>query len=102
MGAAPEQVLLDRVGTGICGPGGADLVTDLATDPAAGPRSRLVVHGWVCDGVNAPCEATYSSHADPLRRGRRVLYLASLRWTADGPALGRWAQGPAWVPPAAG
>lgn len=91
--SAPEHVLLDRARTGICGPGGADHVP--------GTPDRLFVHGWVCDGVNAPCEATYSSHTDPLLRGRRVLYLASLRWTADGPVLGRFAQGPAWVPPPA-
>ncbi|WP_210649574.1 family 43 glycosylhydrolase [Nocardioides sp. SYSU D00065] len=88
---ASETVLLDRAGTGICGPGGADYV----------PMTphRLFVHGWVCDGVNGPCEWSYSSHDDPLRRGRRVLYLARLRWTADGPVLARFGQGPAWTPP---
>ncbi|MDR7253320.1 beta-xylosidase [Nocardioides sp. BE266] len=88
---APERVLLDQASTGICGPGGADYV---ATTP-----NRLFVHGWVCDGVNGPCESSYSSHADTLGRGHRVLYLARLRWTKDGPRLARFGQGPAWTAP---
>ncbi|SEB84754.1 Glycosyl hydrolases family 43 [Nocardioides exalbidus] len=89
--SAPEATLLDRRTTGICGPGGADYVP--------GTPNRLFVHGWVCDGANGPCEATYSSHSDAALRGRRVLYLARLRWTADGPVLARFGQGPAWTPP---
>lgn len=88
---AAERVLLDHESTGICGPGGADY---LATTP-----NRLFVHGWVCDGVNGPCESTYSAHADTLDRGHRVLYLARLRWTSDGPRLARFGQGPAWTAP---
>ena len=88
---AAETVLLDRQGTGICGPGGADYV-------ALTPH-RLFVHGWVCDGANGPCESTYSSRDDVARRGHRVLYVARLRWTADGPVLARFGQGPAWTPP---
>lgn len=88
---AAETVLLDRQSTGICGPGGAD---HLPLTP-----HRLFLHGWVCDGVNGPCESTYSSHDDVARRGHRVVYVARLRWTADGPLLGRFGQGPAWAPP---
>ena len=50
--SATETVLLDRAGTGICGPGGADYVP---TTP-----NRLFLHGWVCDGVNGPCPSSYS------------------------------------------
>jgi hypothetical protein len=82
---------MDRASTGICGPGGADYV-------AMTPH-RLFVHGWVCDGANGPCESSYSSHDDVARRGHRALYLARLRWTAAGPVLARFAQGPAWTPP---
>lgn len=88
---APETVLLDQETTGICGPGGAD---DVALTP-----HRLFLHGWVCDGVNGPCESAYSSRDDVARRGRRVLYVAHLRWTARGPELARFGQGPAWTPP---
>lgn len=88
---APETVLLDQQTTGICGPGGADYV-------ALTPH-RLFLHGWVCDGVNGPCESSYSSRDDGARRGRRVLYIARLRWTASGPMLARFGQGPAWTPP---
>ncbi|MFC7360014.1 family 43 glycosylhydrolase [Nocardioides astragali] len=89
--SATETVLMDRASTGICGPGGADYV-------AMTPH-RLFVHGWVCDGANGPCESSYSSHDDVARRGHRALYLARLRWTATGPVLARFAQGPAWTPP---
>ena len=75
--SAAETVLLDRRTTGICGPGGADYV-------ALTPH-RLFVHGWVCDGANGPCEASYSSRDDVDRRGHRVLYLARLRWTRRRP-----------------
>lgn len=91
--SAPETVLLDRRTTGICGPGGADHVA-----PAP---DRLFLHGWVCDGANGPCESSYSSRDDVVRRGHRVLYVARLRWTADGPVLARFGQGPAWTPPPA-
>lgn len=89
--AAPEAVLLDRRTTGICGPGGADYV---GLTP-----NRLFLHGWVCDGVNGPCESSYSARDDVALRGRRVLYLARLRWTGDGPELARFGQGPEWTPP---
>lgn len=89
--SATETVLMDRASTGICGPGGADYV-------AMTPH-RLFAHGWVCDGANGPCESSYSSQDDVTRRGRRALYLARLRWTAAGPVLARFAQGPAWTPP---
>lgn len=89
--SAIETVLLDRRTTGICGPGGADYV------PLT--PNRLFLHGWVCDGANGPCESSYSSRADVDRRGHRVLYSARLRWTADGPVLARFGQGPAWTPP---
>lgn len=88
---AAETVLLDQQTTGICGPGGADHV-------ALSPH-RLFVHGWVCDGVNGPCESPYLSRDDVARRGQRVMYVARLKWTADGPALMRFGQGPAWTPP---
>jgi beta-xylosidase len=88
---AAETLLLDRTSTGICGPGGADYVP---TTP-----NRLFLHGWVCDGVNGPCEASYSSHDDVERRGRRTIYVARLRWTGAGPVLASFGQGPAWSPP---
>jgi arabinan endo-1,5-alpha-L-arabinosidase len=96
---AEETTLARRAETGICGPGGADYVP---TTPA-GPH-RLYLHGWVCDQTNGPCESTYSSHNDGFhrdgtRRGQRVIYAARVRWTKRGPLLGRFVQGPGWVPP---
>ena len=89
--AAEETVLIDRAGTGICGPGGAAYVP--------GPPNRLFVHGWVCDGGNAPCEESFSSHDGALRRTHRVIYLARLRWTGRGPVLARFYDGPEYLPP---
>lgn len=70
-----EHVLLNRAGTGLCGAGGADVVT---TD--RGP-SRIFFHGWVCSEDNQPCQydglVTY-------RAKQRVVYAGVLTWGADG------------------
>lgn len=71
----PEHTLLDQAGTGLCGPGGADVV--------AGPPgpSRIFLHGWVCppDGDPCPDEGLVT---DPDKR--RVMYSAVLTWGRDG------------------
>lgn len=91
---AEQHVLLDRATTGICGPGGADYVPAMP-----GSANRLFLHGWVCDAVNGPCPSGYSQRNDLVRRGDRVLYAATLRWSAAGPRLRRFVEGPAWTPP---
>lgn len=88
---ATQHDLLTRRSTGLCGPGGTDYVE---ASPAS--ANRLFLHGWVCDGVNSPCPATYDQRQDPVFDGKRVLYVAQLRWTRTGPTLGRWVEGPAW------
>lgn len=91
---AEQHVLLDRSTTGICGPGGADYLP-------AGPGSanRLFLHGWVCRETNGPCPASYSERTEVDEQGRRVLYIATLRWSREGPRLRRWIEGPWWTPP---
>lgn len=71
----PEHVLLDKANTGLCGPGGADLVHGKSA------ASRLVFHGWVCSDDNTPCD--FEGPVDDPNR-RRVLYAAALRWGEDG------------------
>ncbi|MVA74475.1 family 43 glycosylhydrolase [Auraticoccus sp. F435] len=70
----PEHVLLDQGNTGLCGPGGADVVTEDGPD-------RMFLHGWVCppDGEPCPYEGLVT---DPQKR--RVMYAAVLTWGEDG------------------
>lgn len=70
----PEHVLLDKANSGLCGPGGADLVN------GAKDSSRLVFHGWVCSNDNTPCD--FDGPVDDPDR-RRVLYGAVVRWGED-------------------
>jgi hypothetical protein len=70
-----EHVLLDQASTGICGPGGADLV-DGEDIP-----SRMVLHGWVCGPTDEPCPYE-GLVTDPGKR--RVMYAAALTWGDDG------------------
>ena len=82
-----EHVLLNKASTGICGPGGADVVST-----GSGP-SRVILHGWVCSADNTPCQD------DGLvtdQKKRRVLYASALTWGDDGatPAV------PAFLPAA--
>jgi hypothetical protein len=80
------HVLLDRASTGLCGPGGADV---LRTRSGA---THVYLHGWVCDDSPAPCPAGFSIEEGASTPGaRRALYGARLRWTRTArPYLGRW------------
>ena len=69
-----EHVLLDQAGTGLCGPGGADVVA------GPGGPSRIFLHGWVCGRDGQPCQYT-GVVTDPSRR--RVVYAAVLTWRDD-------------------
>ena len=70
-----EHVLLDKANTGLCGPGGADVITN-----GHGP-SRIFFHAWVCGEEGTPCEF------DGLvtdKSKRRVIYAGVLTWGDDG------------------
>ncbi|MGW1061834.1 glycoside hydrolase family 43 protein [Micromonospora rubida] len=75
-----EHPLLTTGNTGICGPGGADLVPALVED-----EQRIFLHGWICSGTT-PCQ----QRADgSLPAGaRRALYAAILRWDGATPRVG--------------
>ncbi|GAA1947310.1 hypothetical protein GCM10009798_02950 [Nocardioides panacihumi] len=74
----PQRTLLARQGTGLCGPGGADVVVDRS-------RVRLYFHAWACGGGVRPC-------ADSLHAARRVraLYGARLRFSRASVRVGSW------------
>lgn len=70
-----EHLLLDQAGTGLCGPGGADVVV------GADQPSRMFLHGWVCGEAGLPCQFD-GVVTDPSKR--RVMYAAALTWGDDG------------------
>ena len=72
---ATEHTLLNTAGSGICGPGGADIA------PALNGGTRIFLHGWVCGTGTAPCRQADFPWEGPHRR---VLYAAVLNWGADG------------------
>jgi arabinan endo-1,5-alpha-L-arabinosidase len=72
---AAERPLLSTPGTGICGPGGADIV------PALDGGTRIFIHGWVCGNGTTACRPADAPFTGPHRR---VLYAAILTWGADG------------------
>ena len=81
-----SRVLVDRASTGICGPGGADVLHE-------GRVTRLYLHGWVCgQGSTSPCPPDFAKKEGESTPGqRRALYGARLRWTSAGrPYLGRF------------
>lgn len=87
-----EHVLLDQASTGICGPGGADLVV------GEDVPSRMVLHGWVCGPTDEPCP--YEGLVTDAGK-RRVMYAAALTWGDDGATPKVSAFLPAAGPPAA-
>ncbi|WP_212825383.1 family 43 glycosylhydrolase [Catellatospora sp. TT07R-123] len=74
-GGATEHSLLTTAGSGICGPGGADVTESLDGG------WRLLLHGWVCGTGTKPCT---TSQIDGGADHRRSLYAAVLSWGADG------------------
>ncbi|MDR7252620.1 beta-xylosidase [Nocardioides sp. BE266] len=79
----PETgMLLDTATTGLCGPGGADVVDDGAT--------RLFLHGWTCRGTTSPCTGQGKWDHKPRQRGIRAMYAATLEWPGGVPQVTGW------------
>lgn len=77
---ATEHSLMTSGGTGLCGPGGADVT------PSLDGGWRIFLHGWVCGTGTSPC--TDSQIANGVAH-RRALYAAILNWASDGtPSVG--------------
>jgi arabinan endo-1,5-alpha-L-arabinosidase len=72
---ATEHTLMTTSGTGICGPGGADVT------PSLDGGWRVFLHGWVCGGGTAPCT---TGQIENGVAHRRALYAAVLNWGSDG------------------
>ena len=74
-----QRTLLAKRSTGLCGPGGADVVVDQH-------RVRLYFHGWTCR-ASRPCGEPF--HKARWERGPvRALYGARLRFTGRGVTVG--------------
>lgn len=69
-----EHVILDQATTGLCGPGGADVIT---TDAGA---DRIFFHGWVCPPDGQVCQ--YEGVVPNPKQ--RAMYAGVLSWGADG------------------
>lgn len=75
----PQHVLLSRRRTGLCGPGGADVVVGRGV-------VRMYFHGWTCRGTARPCAAPFHlvGHRERYRHPVRALYGARLVFTRRG------------------
>ncbi|MGH8881068.1 MAG: glycoside hydrolase family 43 protein [Stackebrandtia sp.] len=71
-----EHNLLSTNNSGICGPGGADVVR------ALGNGWRVFLHGWVCGSGTEACKPK------PTGAHRRALYAAVLKWDGATPRIG--------------
>lgn len=83
--AAPPAygVLLDQAGTGLCGPGGADVLVE-------GDRATVYFHGWTCRHSRRPCDGP---RFKAFHRGGptvRALYAARLTFTGGVPTIARY------------
>lgn len=79
---AESGVLLDRR-SGLCGPGGADLVR-------TGSTVRMFLHGWTCHGTDRPCRGGAKWDHRRRARGVRAMYAARLRWEGGLPTIASW------------
>jgi beta-xylosidase len=85
-----SRVLLDHRTTGLCGPGGADLL-----DQGRGRRARVSAyfHAWVCNGTGRPCATPFHAWAgqEDDRRPIRALYGVDVDFTKRNlPVRGSW------------
>jgi beta-xylosidase len=78
--SARPRPILDKARTGLCGPGGADVLV-------TGKRSRAAVslyfHGWVCRGTGKPCREPFHAWLgkEDYRQPVRALYGVNLAFT---------------------
>jgi arabinan endo-1,5-alpha-L-arabinosidase len=76
--AAKSRTLLNRGETGICGPGGADVV-----QPDG--RTLLFFHGWMCRALGPPeahCPRGFHLERDAALKPRRSMFAVRLTWSA--------------------
>ncbi len=79
-------VLLDRVNTGLCGPGGADVV-----QPRGARQTMIFLHGWTCHERPLPCRGSRKwDHHRKRYRGIRSMYGTRLTWPGGLPEVAGW------------
>lgn len=81
---AESGTLLDTATTGLCGPGGADLVE------TPDGRTLAFLHGWTCRGTTLPCAGKGKWDHKPRQRGLRSMYAARLDWVGGLPVVAEW------------
>ncbi len=80
------QKLLTRHRTGLCGPGGADIVT-------SGRAALVYFAAWTCGLTPLPCAADFRAHEAEVP-ALRALYGARLRFNRRGrPVVDKWLVG---------
>lgn len=72
-----DTSLMTTSGTGICGPGGADIV------PALDGGTRIFLHGWICTYSTGTSNCKSSTDVANLP-SRRAMYVGVLGWGSDG------------------
>jgi len=69
---ARKHQLLDKESTGLCGPGGADLLGD----------SLLFFHAWTCPELATHCPFGVNYDRTPAYGSHRAMFGATLAWSA--------------------
>ncbi len=72
-----EHTLMDTSGTGICGPGGADV------DRGSDGGSRIFLHGWRCEYSTGTRNCASTADVNRLPHSRSM-YVGVLGWGSDG------------------
>lgn len=74
LAGARKRQLLDKESTGLCGPGGADLLGE----------SLMVFHAWTCPELPGQCPFGGNYDTTPYAGSHRAMFGATLAWTPKG------------------
>jgi len=74
LAGARKRQLLDKEGTGLCGPGGADLLGE----------SLLFFHAWTCPELPGQCPFGANYEKTPYAGSHRAMFGATLEWSPKG------------------
>lgn len=84
LSAAQQHPLLTQANTGLCGPGGADVI------PVPSSGMRMYFAAWTCGGTPKPCAAMGSAAVSP----GRALYAGNLAFSTKGPRITSYVTAP--------
>ena len=74
---ARKHVLLSQGTTGLCGPGGADLLTG-----SSAGDSVLVFHSWTCPEIRSHCQSGVDYDKAPVYGAHRAMLAVVLAWSS--------------------